>query len=372
MIPKPNISKTLLTSICCAAFQLLWAQNSELINFCGWRPAVISQDLPVDLTSSRCAVIISMDPDSDDSQRRPDWGKFAFQIHSELRKMYIDPICYAYEQDLNAGPEVRKAFISAFKERGVKNLIFFDQSYAGLDEVYGIKIAQFNEQKDLIANRESVWIQDDAPFNLIILRLGRQIIRQDLERTNFLIPEKPNLINDLPLFAGMQLSSYPGLIRRSKLAVIIPDKYEIFQGLSPSETEILTSENLRIEREIQEIESIMSMYPYPYELVPYDTDEALSRKGFQYALMSFHSTGTIIKKMLNYKVSGAETDFISVIPKDSIGVTLKTIPVDRPVYKYYIKQTLAHDAYVGKEWDSDFAWESAMRNFLINLTRALR
>ncbi|XOV92606.1 MAG: hypothetical protein ACFHWX_20665 [Bacteroidota bacterium] len=352
--------------------QQIQAQNISIIDFGGFRPVIISEKLPEDFTSSRSVVIISAEEDPDKQGFRPDWQKFAEKIHSNLRMMYIDPICYVYIDDLNAGPDVKAAFIAEFKSRGVKNLIFVERKFVGLNEAYSIKIAKFNGQSNLIAETEKVWMQKDAPFDLIMLRLGRQIIRQNIERSNFLIPETPNILSDLPLFPGVHFSAYPGLIRRANLAVIIPEKYPLYNGISQDEIAVLEQENLRIERKIQEIESLMSLYPYKYELVSYTDDEALYKKGFQFALLPIHTTGTNIKNMLNYKISGTETDFISMVPKDGIGMNLKTIPVNQTVNKYYIKQTIAHDVYVGKEWDSDYSWESAFRNFIINLSRALK
>lgn len=353
-------------------FTEIHSQSVALVEFCSPRPIVLSESLPDDLASSRSVVIVSMDEDPEKSGIRPGWEDFAEKIHADLRKMYIDPVCYAYLDDLNAGPEVKAAFASSFKTRGVKNVILFEKKFVGLNEAYSIKIARFNGGPDLIAEKEQVWMQKEIPFNLIMLRLGRQIIRQNIERSNFLIPEEPNILKDLPIFSGIQLSSYPGLIRRANLAVVVPEKYPIFSGISTESVQLLEEENLKIERKIQEIESIMSLYPYKYELVTYGDDETLYKKGFQFALFPFHSTGKTIKNMLNYKVSGNETDFISMVPKDSTNMALKTIPVDQLVYKYYIKQTIAHDVYVGKEWDSDYSWETAMRNFIINLSRALK
>ncbi len=353
-------------------FGSLSAQNVSLIDFCGWRPLVISDQVPVDLTSSRSAVIISMETLEQDERKQPQWEKLAARIHADLRKMYVDPVCYVYYDVLKSGPEIRQAFVSEFEQRGVSNLILFEKKYVGLDETYTIKISRFNKQRDLTAENETVWTQIESPYDLITLRLGRQIIRQNIDRTNFLIPEDPNILSDLPIFSGIHLSSYPGLIRRNNLAVVIPEKYKIFSGISASEQEMLRQENLKIDQKIKDLESMMTLYPYKYQLVNYGDDETLYKQGFQFALLPFHSTGVTIKKMLNYKISGTETDYISMIPKDSAGVTLKTIPVDQIVHKYYIKQTIAHDVYVGKEWDSDFTWESALRNFILNLSRALK
>lgn len=366
-----KIIKANLLPLLLLVFGNLSAQNISLMDFCGWRPVAISEQVPIDLTSSRSAVIISMEAKEVGDKTRPQWEKLAKKIHADLRKMYVDPVCYVFEDDLKAGPEIRKAFVLEFQQRGIKNLILLERKFVGLDETHSIKIARFNGQSDLTAENEKVWAQIESPYDLITLRLGRQIIRQNIERTNFLIPEDPNILKDLPVFTGVHLGSYPGLIRRANLAVVVPEKHKIFAGISASEQEILRQENLLIDKKVQEIESLMSLYPYKYQMVSYSDDETLYKQGFQFALLPIHSTGNTIKNMLNYKISGTETDYISMVPKDSAGVSLKTIPVNQMVHKYYIKQTIAHDVYVGKEWDSDFTWESALRNFIVNLSRAL-
>ena len=75
---------------------------------------------------------------------------------------------------------------------------------------------------------------------------------------------------------------------------------------------------------------------------------------------------------MNYQTIAKETAYISTVKGDSTNTILKTIPVDALVHKFYIRQTVTHEVYVGKDWDADNTWSKALENFILNLKRAFR
>ena len=327
--------------------------------------------LPENLTSARSAVIIKIDNLEREYQIRNQWESYAQKVHSKIIKMSIDPICYIHYDDWNSGPMIKKAYTEEMIERGVENIILASTTKVGLEDFNKIQIFKFNQSTSLIANNETLWAMESPSLEKIMLRLGRQILSQGLERKNFLIPEEPYILKDLPVFNGIQLSNYPGQLRRATLGVVAPIKITTPVNSSEELQAAIENYNSEIEDEINEMKLILSNYPYKYELIEYGEDEELYKKGYQFVLMSICSTGKSIRNFLNYRTIN-ETDYISIIPKDSGEVSLKTIPVEANVCKYFIKQTIAHDVHVGKQWDSDVTWQSALRHYIINLREDLK
>ena len=347
------------------------AQSQSLLSELDKPTSIRFGGLPEDLTSTRSAVIIKIDNLEKEYQIRNHWESYAEKVHSSIIKMSIDPICYIYYDDWNSSPMIKDAFTTEMIDRGVENIVLASRTKVGLEDFNKLQIFKFNQSTSLIGENATVWTGESPSLEKIMLRLGRQILSQGLERKNFLIPEKPYLLKDLPVFNGIQLSNYPGQLRRATLGVVAPSKITTPVNSTEKLESAIENYNAGIEAEIIEMKLILSNYPYKYELIEYGEDEELYKKGYQFVLMNICSTGKSIRNFLNYRTIN-ETDYISIIPKDSGDVTLKTIPVNANVCKYFIKQTIAHDVHVGKQWDSDISWQSALRNFIIHLKEDLK
>jgi len=61
-----------------------------------------------------------------------------------------------------------------------------------------------------------------------------------------------------------------------------------------------------------------------------------------------------------------ETDYMTVKNRGG-DISLKKIPINAPVVKYYVKQVLSGDVYLGSEWDADMSWDEALINYIEGL-----
>ncbi len=119
--------------------------------------------------------------------------------------------------------------------------------------------------------------------------------------------------------------------------------------------------------------SVFSGYPWKYELIDYSVgEEQLLKDGFQYVLLRLNTSGYSIRQMLGYELNQGETDYITVLKKPDGTVTFRSIPITAPVYKYYIKQLVRKEIYIGDTWDGDESWEAALDHFLSNLRDKLK
>ena len=96
------------------------------------------------------------------------------------------------------------------------------------------------------------------------------------------------------------------------------------------------------------------------------------REGFLYQLVRIQSNGRMIKEFLDYEINDMETDYVTMKKRPDGSITLRTIPADAPVHKFYIKNLARNEVYVGETWDADETWQDALTNYLDNLILKLK
>ena len=100
-------------------------------------------------------------------------------------------------------------------------------------------------------------------------------------------------------------------------------------------------------------------------------EKKLLTKGFQFVMMRINSSGENVRKMLGYEVT-RDVDALVTIKKDKEeNVSIKSIPIDGLVYKYYIKHINSGDIYLGEQWDGDDNWQDAFNNHISAIIRKL-
>ncbi len=334
----------------------------EVINIGGVGYVSLTDQLPENLTSERSIVIISMPTKNKGGYEvRGDWKTLAKKVHGSIRQIGIDAIAYVYEDDLNAGPEVTSAYLKLFKVRQVENLVYFQVNGNYPNESYKLIISKYDPEH-FIKSGQVAWRATHNQLDRLMVTLGRQVLRQDLDRSNFLIPEIPDFVKDIKVFDGTLLETFPSRLYSQKLAVVAFQKVQVEEP-----NEIIDAYNQTVEIKNNILAEIMKSYKFKYEIVEETNEDKLYDAGFQYALIPLSSTGRSIKEILNYKTQNAETHYISEAKGVNGKDLLKKIPVNANVTKYYIKQTIVKDVHTGIAWDADVSWEKALQNFLGHL-----
>ncbi|WP_258102985.1 hypothetical protein [Marinoscillum sp. MHG1-6] len=321
--------------------------------------------VPEDLTSSRSVVIIDVpDQDVKGFKVRADWKKLARTAHGGLKQIGVDAILYLNRDDLKAGPEITLVYENVLMNRRVSNLILIQEVGEGYEKAYKLKI--FDKVQG-IALYDPYYSITAPGMEELMLLLGRQVLRQGVSRSNLLILDQPEYLDNLSLFSGTRFVNVSSRLKSQTLAVILFDTITAPSGLSEQDLVEIKNENVLIRQQNAELANIMQRYPLKYELVYFKGIEDLYRKGFQYVLLPVISTGKTIKKMLDYETSDAETMYVSETQHLNDKPVLKKIPVQAVQAKYYIKQTIVNDIHVGKRWDADVSWQQALNNFLDNI-----
>ena len=359
----------LFSILCTSIIYSTRAQIKELVNIGEPRVVELSDQLPSTLTNGRSIVIIEVKDDRVSGfSTRGDWKKLALEAHKTFRKIGVDAISYVYRDDLFAGPEVTHAYLKLLSKRAVKNVIYLQHDPSS-NQSYTLICAPFDPDQ-LLKNQSTTWKQSHSELETIMLRMGRQVLRQELERSNFLITENPEYLDDLVIFDGNRLENFPSRIKSLKLAVTKFQKVNTDGISNENLLAAIEQYNQSIEQKNKELASIMGAYPFDYELVDMVDDKEIYAAGFQYALMSISSTGLSIKRMLNYPSASSETHIMTATYDTSNKADLKRIPAKANMTKYYIKQTIMNDIHSGNDWDADVTWQQGLKNFLYNLNVA--
>ncbi|MFT7233713.1 MAG: hypothetical protein ACI8TA_002939, partial [Cyclobacteriaceae bacterium] len=155
----------------------------------------VSAQVPINLTSTRSAMIISVPDDTEKGFAvRGDWKKIAREAHDSFRKIGIDGVLYIYKDDLTAGPEITKAYNEVLIKRLVSNMISLEITGTDYNLEYVLNIYPV---KDAIELNQSAYRVSSKSLNELMLVLGRQVLRQETPRTNFLITDQPEFLDDL-------------------------------------------------------------------------------------------------------------------------------------------------------------------------------
>jgi hypothetical protein len=112
------------------------------------------------------------------------------------------------------------------------------------------------------------------------------------------------------------------------------------------------------------VQMLKQYFPVKYELVdPELDDRELERKGFILVLRFIHTRGRVAKKILDYDLTQMASSIASVMMVDG-EPQIKTIPIEVPVYKFYIKHLEYGNIFLGNKWDADQTWQVALANHL--------
>ncbi|MEP1096767.1 MAG: hypothetical protein ABJG78_16740 [Cyclobacteriaceae bacterium] len=327
-----------------------------------FRDLEVGNHIPSDLNTTRTAVFIDVAPTKTSFLMEGNWKEFSSEVHRYLYKMGIDVVMYINNTDFLAGNSSRNFYQRILTTRNIKNLIFVTKTHSEVE----ILCSPYDGQPSLIANNQKVFRKSSPSLNRLMLDFGREVKRTENAMQNFLIPNKPTFLNALAIVQNSNLKNYPGQIRRTKLAV---EKFAKISPMASASDEVkskIESYNLQVEAKNRELEELLKDFPYEIDFVDYMSDEDLLRRRYQFILRNIYASGESIKAMLKYKDAPSDAGYVSVIPVMPDNTTIKTFSRKTLLHKFYIRQNIAKNVYVG-EWDADETWQEALTNYFGNM-----
>jgi len=360
----------------------LWAQGDEQeINVAGIKFLDYGNNLPEDLLTVKSVVLLQIPPDSKATSVRGDWRPMAEEAHKTFQKAGIDPVAYYYFEDAISGTEVSNAFASELAARGVKYLITLSNVWIKIkgkdSERFVIMITAFDGTPELMTNGQAAWKTQNKKLDNALNKLLKETTKNRLKKENLLIADYPELFRDFDIISNRRSETYSNSLNIEKAAfegfyvAEIPDNRPggIINNNVAKEAERANADAIRNNKQF---EALMGEYPYEYSIVTEKPDEqALLNQGYQYVVYRLHTAGASIRGILDYEIEEGISDYITI--KQSGGTTiLRNLPVEAPVYKFYIKHLRTKDVYVGTKWDADETWEEALKNFVFNVKKEFK
>ncbi len=351
----------------------LYGQEEEEINVGGFTFLDYSKDLPDDLISSRSIVFVTVPPKAKNTSERGPWKEFAREAHSQFVKMGIDPVGYYYIDDLYSGYDSHQAYFESMEGREIKNVIILSKvllNIKGKESTrYVILITAFNNKRSFMDHGQNAWKDQNKSFDKVIRKLGKDILKEGLEKTNFLVLDKPQFYTDVPFFEGSRTEFFPLDLNTSMLAVPMFQKKEIPENrpdgiINNKVVKLIEEYNSNVDQWNKELKDVMKNYPYKYELVDAASDFDIKGLGYQFVMRRIYTSGKVIKELLDYDVD-AEDSFVTVKNIDG-KVVMRTIPIEALVNKYYIKHLFNNETFIGSRWDADELWADAIENYFRN------
>ncbi|MEL7144934.1 MAG: hypothetical protein AAFO69_01095 [Bacteroidota bacterium] len=299
------------------------------------------------LQSARSAVIIDLEED---------WKTFSEKVHRKLRLMSVDAVQYVDYRDMNAGKDATKTILEYLKQRQITYLLTFTKNKSDQYELNITDLEGFLKPGTHVSYQYA-----GVELKGLLKYVANELIKADLEKSNFLVAEKPEFLEDVAAIKGRKFEVHARDLSTLKLAVPKFQKITKETIDTAIAKEPLLAYNRQVDAWNVELEQILkASFPYKYEMVASTDARELYKEGFQYALLNFHTKGVSIKKMLNMKTEDAETEYITSAAND----VLERKAVTKVVFKFYVKHLYTNDIYTGDKWDAGDTWQEALRNYL--------
>jgi hypothetical protein len=258
-------------------------------------------------------------------------------MQESFQRSGIDAVVYFETDYLFASKDASNALSAYLNQREITNLIFFQKK----DEGYACYIVEYNTKPTLVEQNQYAWSGEDKHLSELLLKIYRTSANS-LKKTNMLIIDVPE--------TGVVIN--PILGRRSDFFAI---------DLKVDPIAIPKSGN---EKEDKELEEIFAIYPFKYKLTePGLSEKELRKQGYYYVLALTKGRNKVLKQLLGYDMSKAETAHISVTYPNGQPV-LKSYDADEVVFKFYIKHIDSQNVFLGTKWDADVTWQQALLNHL--------
>ena len=360
----------------------LFAQDDEPeINVAGVRFLNFSNNLPDNLLTSKAVVLMQLPAQSATSSIRKDWKPMAESAHDVFKQVGVDAVAYYFMDDVISGREPREAFAKDMKDREIEILIIISDVKLKIKnketERYVIFITAFNGETSLMDNGQAAWKTQNKDLDKGLDKLRKGASKQRLVNENLLIVDYPEIVRDLDVIKGRRAETYSNSLNIDKVAFTkfptadIPDQRPggMINNAIAKEGE---ASNAAAASKNRKLDQLLQSYPFGYTLTEAEADEqALLNQGYSYVIYLLNTTGMGVRYMLDYEIEEGVSDFITVKQKGG-KTTLRNIPTEAPIYKYYLKHLRTKDVYVGSRWDADESWEEALDNFISNIKKDFR
>jgi hypothetical protein len=271
------------------------------------------------------------------------------ELQAGFQQIGIDAVMYLDADKVTAGIETTRAYSAYLSSRDIKFIILFNKGQDGYEAI----VAKYNNTSAFVDAQQPAWKVTHRQLHELIMILYRDSWLTQ-KKQNFLINDQPESDIQVPIIAGRRSELYPLDLKTDNIAVV--------KSSDPS-----------LQAQIEEL--LNAVYPYPNKIKFIDAvpefEKDLRRQGMQFILHYVHCRGKTARDLLGYDITRGESAYGSLtFPNGTPQV--KTIPVESPIYKFYIKHVESGNVFLGTRWDADESLLQAMKNHLMNYRSELK
>ena len=321
-----------------------------------------NHEIPEGLLSARSVAFVLVE---NENKHRTVWKDLSVEVHEMMVRTGTDVIGYYHIHDVFAGPETQRYFAEDLLKRDVRNILIIEQRQGAIS----LKITKFNEKANFMDHGQSAWKSESHDLSELLGAYRRATGGSGQKKSNFLITDYPEFFEDVRIIKKQRFEAFNQDLKLDKLAVpvfsdlIMPSGSEAGSGSDPVIQQIIDYQR-QWKVDSLELTTMMEDYPFKYGIVSAEIDEEkLRAEGYQFILYYLHTSGHVIREMLNYDSGKNLTTGIGMKPT-SDKRALFDAGSHQPVYKYYIKHIFSGEIYLGDTWDAEDNWQKALRNHM--------
>lgn len=333
-------------------------------------------EVPEALLSEKTAVLV--DDQLSMSSGNPTWRNFAEEAHKTFHRLGIDAVAYYDLNMVMAGAPVTHSLAQEIKNRGIRYAIVLQRALnSSQDTSYTLTLAKISEQ-DLFfeAGQPAFQLQNSQLANLM-QSMVRAVSTSGIERTNFLILERPEFFQKTNIFPARRFENFNPDLKLDRLAVPLFEERaapaRVPSGMNQGNVNALVEEeNRKIAIANERLKQVMAQYPFASGPVSQNQTEAeLRREGYLFMLQHVYGKPATVSDILQYNFESPERVLTSITMVVGDTISQKLSP-NEIAYKFYVKHLPTGEVYLGSHWDADTTWETALENFINNLKHALK
>jgi len=264
------------------------------------------------------------------------------ELQQGFQQIGIDAVLYLDADKVTAGIEPSRAYSAYLNSREIRFIILFSK----VKDSYECIVASYNNAPSFLNAKQPSWKVTHRQLHELVMTLYRDSWLTQ-KKQNFLINDQPETDIQVPIISGRRSVLYPLDLKTDNIA-------------------ILKSSDPALQTQIEEL--LNAVYPYPNKIkfidaIP-EVEKDLRRQGMQFIMHFVHCPGKTARDLLGYDITRGESAYGSLtFPNGTPQV--KTIPVETPIYKFYIKHVESGNVFLGTKWDADESLLQAMKNHLM-------
>lgn len=261
-------------------------------------------------------------------------------IQLGFQRIGIDAVGYFQGDKVVAGRDAIRAHADYLVTREISFLIFLSRS-AG---TFTFTITPFNGDMAFVTPDQPAWRRSSGKIDDLLITIYRDSWLTE-KKKNFLINDSPEMEIPINIITGRRTELFPIDLKTDNMAI-------------PKLADTTAASRM--------LSLLNEIYPYPTRLkITEDpaVEKDLRRQGFSFVLRYVYCRGKAARELLGYDVSKNESAYGSVTYPNGTP-QLKTISVDVPVYKFYIKHIESGNVFLGTKWDADEDMLQALKNYI--------